>query len=143
MSSRPSGGNGRRAQPPDEPYQVGYCMPPLHSRFKPGQSGNTRGRPKGPKSLEQVLRHALERRVPDPRGGGHMITMLELIAESLVVGAAKGDTRKIRLLIALLDSFRDSEAGEANCQELDATDREILEQYIASLEADQAGNEEP
>jgi hypothetical protein len=21
-------------------YQVGYCRPPLHSRFKPGQSGN-------------------------------------------------------------------------------------------------------
>ena len=30
-------------------YQVGPCRPPLHTRFKKGQSGNPGGR--GPKSL--------------------------------------------------------------------------------------------
>lgn len=29
-----------------EPYLVGYGKPPLHTRFKPGQSGNPRGRPR-------------------------------------------------------------------------------------------------
>lgn len=28
-----------------KPYPVGYSKPPLHSRFRPGQSGNPRGRP--------------------------------------------------------------------------------------------------
>jgi hypothetical protein len=32
---------------PDKPYVVGNKKPPLHTRFKPGQSGNPRGRPKG------------------------------------------------------------------------------------------------
>ena len=27
-------------------YDVGYGKPPNHSKFKPGQSGNLRGRPK-------------------------------------------------------------------------------------------------
>jgi hypothetical protein len=142
MNTESNGGNGRWRRPPGAASEIGYCRPPMHSRFQPGQSGNPRGRPKGPRSIEKVLRQALERRVPDPRGGGGKITMLQLIAEGLVVGAAKGDHRKIRLLIGLLDSFRDSEAGATTFQELDATDRQILEQYIASLQADQAGGEE-
>jgi hypothetical protein len=28
-------------------YEVGYGRPPIHTRFKPGQSGNPAGRPKG------------------------------------------------------------------------------------------------
>jgi hypothetical protein len=142
MSSNPSRRNGRRPDHPDEPYNVGYCRPPLHSRFKPGQSGNPRGRPKGPKGIEQVLRQALERRVPDPRGGRRKISMLQLIVESLVVGAAKRDPRMLRLLIGLLDRHGEREADAANCEELDVTDREILEQYLASLQADQAGGQQ-
>ena len=46
-----AGGDGNRDKPgrttvapDDEP--VGYRQPPKHSRFKPGQSGNPRGRPR-------------------------------------------------------------------------------------------------
>src|SRR3954468_3734508 len=77
--------------------RVGYGRPPRATRFKPGQSGNPRGRPKGAKSLDQVLRTALDRRVPDPRRGGrHTVRMLDLIVEGLVVGAAKRDPRMVR-----------------------------------------------
>ena len=31
-------------------YKIGYGKPPKHSQFKPGQSGNPRGRPKPKKS---------------------------------------------------------------------------------------------
>ena len=36
-------------QEPD--YEVGYGKPPHHTRFKPGVSGNPRGRPKDAKNL--------------------------------------------------------------------------------------------
>ena len=33
--------------PPPPKYEVGYGKPPAGTRFKPGQSGNPAGRPKG------------------------------------------------------------------------------------------------
>jgi hypothetical protein len=33
----------------DGDSRVGYKRPPQHSKFKPGQSGNPKGRPKGAK----------------------------------------------------------------------------------------------
>ena len=34
---------------------VGYGKPPKHGRFKPGQSGNKRGRPRGSKNRKTIL----------------------------------------------------------------------------------------
>jgi hypothetical protein len=41
-----------RDDEPEPQGRIGYRRPPKHSRFKPGQSGNLKGRPKrrvGPK----------------------------------------------------------------------------------------------
>ena len=116
--------------------QVGYGRPPVSTRFKSGQSGNPRGRPKGSKSLDQVLRQALERRVPDPRRGGrHTVRMIELIIEGLVLGAAKRDPRMVRLLLALIDRYAPNDAPKVDPEEVRAADRKILDDYIASMAA--------
>jgi len=39
---------------------VGYGNPPKESRFKKGQSGNRRGRPKGSKNLKTDLTEELQ-----------------------------------------------------------------------------------
>ena len=39
--------------------KVGYGNPPQHTRFKKGQSGNPRGRPKGTLNLATVLARTL------------------------------------------------------------------------------------
>jgi Family of unknown function (DUF5681) len=44
-----------RLQSEASTYNVGNKKPPLHTRFKPGQSGNPRGRPKGHKSFSLTL----------------------------------------------------------------------------------------
>jgi hypothetical protein len=36
-------------------YEVGFSKPPKRSQFKPGTSGNPRGRPKGRKNLETEI----------------------------------------------------------------------------------------
>ena len=36
-------------------YEVGYCRPPVHSRFQPGASGNPSGRPKGAQNFRTLL----------------------------------------------------------------------------------------
>jgi len=116
--------------------KVGYGRPPVSTRFAPGRSGNPRGRPKGSKSLDQVLRQALDRRVPDPRRGDrHTVRMIELIVEGLVLGAAKRDPRMVRLLLVLIDRYAPSDAPKVDPEEVRAADREILDDYIASMTA--------
>jgi hypothetical protein len=116
--------------------KVGYRRPPVHTRFRPGQSGNPRGRPRGSKSIDQVLRRALERRVPDPRRGGrHTVRMIELIVEGLVLSAAKRDPRMLRLLLILIDRYAPSDVPKVDPEEVRTTDREILDEYVASITA--------
>ena len=40
-----------RLAPPRD-YEVGYGKPPSHTRFKPGESGNPRGRPRGSRNAQ-------------------------------------------------------------------------------------------
>jgi len=139
ISDAPSGADD--GAPADEAdialkERVGYRCPPRGTRFKPGQSGNPRGRPKGSKSLDQVLRAALDRRVPDPRRGGrHTVRMIELIVEGLVMSAARRDPRAVRLLLALIDRYAPNDAPKLDSEEVRAADRKMLDDYIASMTA--------
>jgi len=40
---------------PDHDYEVGYGRPPVHARFRPGQSGNPKGRPKGSRNKRTAM----------------------------------------------------------------------------------------
>src|SRR6266566_3065012 len=62
---RPLSPRSRRPMADDEKpdYEVGYGKPPLHTRFKKGQSGNPRGRPRGAKNFTSLVSDALDQRV--------------------------------------------------------------------------------
>jgi hypothetical protein len=51
-------------------FEAGYGKPPRHTRFKKGQSGNPRGRPKGSKNLTTLLTEALNEPVIVAENGG-------------------------------------------------------------------------
>ena len=93
---------------PDDDYKVGYCHPPLETRFRPGTSGNPRGRPKGARNLATVVASTLaERVVVTENGRRKRITKREAMVKQLVNRAVSGDARAMRLLLALI------QAGEA------------------------------
>jgi hypothetical protein len=83
---------------------VGYKRPPVHSRFKPGQSGNPSGRAKGSQNLKTLFDKILKEEVSLREGSEvRKVTKAEAIMRGLVVGALKGDSRSIGTLFRLAE----------------------------------------
>jgi hypothetical protein len=85
-------------------YEIGYKKPPRHTRFKKGQSGNPKGRPKkAPAQPADNSAAAILKRVGDRTVeiNGQTHTFLELEFLSLQTKAAKGDIPASRQLSRL------------------------------------------
>ncbi len=123
MSERSNG------DPEADDEKVGYGRPPRATRFRPGQSGNPRGRPKGTRNLATVIAATLSEKVAiNENGKRKRITKLDATVKQLVNRAASGDLRPIQLLFATLqvletrtipqDAAQTSEADEVAMVEL-------------------------
>ena len=86
-------------------YAANYRKPPLHTRFKKGQSGNPRGRPK--KDLPALLVAALNEPVfVTIDGERRKITKREAVITQLVNESASANLRATKMLI---DMMKDAE----------------------------------
>jgi|SRR6185437_4541086 len=93
-------------------YEVGYRKPPQHSRFKPGQSGNPKGRPKDVMNFVTALHRALNERVIVVEGNRRKsITKTEAMFKTMVNRAVKGDARAVREVISMAPSLEALLAG--------------------------------
>ena len=101
--------------PDGRPYEVGRGKPPMASRFKPGQSGNPKGRRKGSRNLKTYLREELETKVTIKKDGRERtMPKVQLIALQLVNTALKGEPKSIEFLLKLVDLMSPAEPeGEA------------------------------
>jgi hypothetical protein len=89
--------------PDNDDTDVGYGRPPKRNRFRKGQSGNPKGRPKGKLNSATVLEQALQKRVViNENGVRRTITKLEAMYTQLVNQAASGNLTAVKLLTALL-----------------------------------------
>lgn len=70
----------------------GYGRPPKHTRFKPGRSGNAKGRPKGGHNLKTDLASILHKRVAIREDGElRQVTRQEAMLLTLCAKALQGD----------------------------------------------------
>lgn len=89
---------------PAPDYEVGDRRPPKHSQFKPGVSGNPRGRPKGSINLRTRVTQQLRKVVTVTRNGRQVkMCKADLIAHQIVDTAAKGDLKAAVLAVRLDD----------------------------------------
>jgi hypothetical protein len=86
--------------PKDRGYVVGYRRPPVATRFKKGQSGNPKGRPRARKGLGDILHQALHKTVR-VRQGDQVHTVPKIVAaiDVAVNQALKGDYRALFKLL--------------------------------------------
>jgi hypothetical protein len=85
---------------PKESYEIGYKKPPRRSQFKPGESGNRKGRPKGGKNFITVIEQELNSLIEiSENGKRRKISKREAIAKQTVNKAVVGDHRSTSLLL--------------------------------------------
>jgi len=115
-----------------------YRKPPKASQFKPGQSGNPKGRPKGVRNFETDLDEALRALVEVKTNGGvRRITMQKALLQTLAEKARDGDLRAIQHLTSLI--LRMDNRSEAPATVLESNDRAILDEYYEERKALEAG----
>jgi len=93
----------------ESPAQVGYGRPPAHSRFRKGQSGNPKGRPRiKERGATDLIKRELNRLIQVREGGTvTRMTALNAVVRSQIAAAAKGSVPAQRHIVNLV---RDIEA---------------------------------
>lgn len=127
------------------PKKVGYGCPPEASRFKPGVSGNPKGRPKGSLNLVSILHKTLrEKVVINEHGRRKTVTKLEAAMKQLVNKAATGDLKALRHLADLMRYAEAKEhAGGHSSPDLNDLDYEVMEGILKRLQGQEVEDKEP
>lgn len=126
--------------PKDGDYEVGYRKPPKHTRFKKGQSGNPKGRPKGCQNtrieLENLLNQRIEVRGVD--GKTKTLTVRKAVLQKIVHDALKGVRHAQEMLFKLTNRYVPGEADIPVPPEVDRDrqNAEIIREYTARIISD-------
>ena len=115
-------------------YKIGYGKPPRGRPFQKGQSGNPRGPRR--KDLSSLLIAALNEPVyATIDGKRRKITKREAIIKQMVNESASANLRATKMLFDLMKEVehKAGTAAQPEPEKLTATDREIVELFVARL----------
>ena len=115
-------------------YAANYRNPPLHTRFKKGQSGNPRGRPK--KNLPALLVAALnEPAYVTTNGERRKITKREAVITQLVNESAGANLRATKMLIDMMKDIEKKTGAEPPPERYRyaAADEEVVRCFVERL----------
>ena len=108
--------------------EVGYGKPPRQHQFRPGQSGNPKGRPKGSRNESTILRQILEHKISVRGQDGRVrkISVMEGIHRKVADDALKGN---IKAASFLFNRYAALVSGELQPQDMSEDDRAVLDAF--------------
>jgi hypothetical protein len=115
------------------PSAVGYGRPPVHTRFRKGQSGNPKGRRKGQRNIHTVVDEVLRQRITIREGDRiRSVSKLDGIIVTIVNSALKGDAKALTTFITTLRALgMTGEPPAATKHEsFTADDQSILDDFL-------------
>jgi len=132
MSKRPT-----RRKATSEPVrgnnEVGYSRPPKEHQFKPGRSGNPKGRPKGAQNEATIWQSVLNKKIAIREGGRtRKVSLLEAIILKYVEDALKGNPKSAAFAF---NRYQLAQGATPEGPEPDQDDRDVFDAFIRELEA--------
>ena len=115
----------------DDDEKVGYGKPPRRTRFKPGRSGNPKGRPKGSNNLRTDVRKSLKMPVTIADADGRRkVSTQEALILRLREQALKGDSKARDRFIKLAEDHNNDTVESRDEETLAAEDHEIVAAFL-------------
>lgn len=116
----------------DKDYEVGWGKPPKSGQFKPGKSGNPKGRPNGARGFKTDLEEALKASISVTKNGKSVkMTAQQAVIARLMEKALNGDIRALAEIISLtVKHFPDEPEENTQDAPLPKPDADILDRYV-------------
>lgn len=125
----------------DDAYEVGYGKPPKGSQFKPGKSGNPKGRPKAPPKVEELIAREAARLITiTVEGQKKTLTQAEVVIKAMFQKAMKGDLSAAKMVVFGLQNQPETPEAEAAISEHELR---LLQELIEQTLAQSKGAEDP
>ena len=109
-------------------FEVGYGRPPLHSRFKPGKSGNPKGRAKQSRNMRTIVQQVLNEDMQIREGGRlRRMSAMEALVRTTLTRSFKGDPKAlVSLIVIMKQSGYGPDRDEPMADLLSAADYEVI-----------------
>lgn len=117
-------------------YEVGYKKPPKKHQFKPGTSGNHKGRIKGHRNIKNDLMEELSQSIIITENGKKKkLSKQQVFIKQLCTKAMGGDANSGRLLATLILKYLGDEPDSNGDGEniLPLEDRELLDHVFKNV----------
>ena len=113
--------------------KVGYGRPPKANQFKPGKSGNPKGRPKGSLNLVNDLAAELSEQITVREDGRtRRISKQRALIKSLLAKGIQGDVRAAAAVLALYARVNTDGADDGSTS-IDDAEMAILRRFAPRL----------
>jgi Family of unknown function (DUF5681) len=122
--------DGAEPSGPAPTYTVGYRKPPVHSRVKPGEVLNPRGRPKGQRNSKTVFNELLGERITFREGDRpRSMSKRDAMYLRMINAAVSGNDKAQSKVLALQAKYEERE-DIANQEPLTADDEALVAEFL-------------